>query len=140
MARSTTSLRLADTLRARLAAVAEDEGTTVTALVERFAHEGLAMAAHPGVVYRPGPSGRRATLAGGPDIWEIASALRHTSGTESERVAALSEQFGLHERQIVVAINFAAQHHDEIAADVHMNDRALKEVERVSEARERLLA
>jgi predicted nucleic acid-binding protein len=40
--------------------------------------EGLACAAHPGIVFKPGPSGRRAALAGGPDVWEIAAALRHT--------------------------------------------------------------
>ncbi|MGH8906746.1 MAG: hypothetical protein ACRD0K_09570 [Egibacteraceae bacterium] len=109
MGRSTTSLRLDDDLRGRLVEAANAEGTTVTALVERFVQEGLAIAAHPGIVFKPGPSGRRAALAGGPDVWEIASALRHTSGTESERVAALSEEFGIHERQVVVALRYAGR-------------------------------
>lgn len=140
MGRSTTSLRLDDELRERLAEAAAAEGTTVTALVERFVGEGLAAAAHPGIVFMLGPSGRRAALAGGPDVWEIASALRHTSGTETERVAALADEFGLHERQIVLALNYAAAHHEEIAGRVRANDRALDAAELLAVERQRLLA
>lgn len=112
-----TSLRLDDD-RDRLAEAAVAEGTTVTALVERLVREGLALSADPGVVFKPGPSGRRAALAGGPAIWEIASALRRTSGTETERAAALAAEFGIHQRQVVVALNYAAAQRDEIAAPI----------------------
>ncbi|MGQ0845273.1 MAG: hypothetical protein ACT4QF_14190 [Sporichthyaceae bacterium] len=140
MTRSTTSVRFADELRDRLAAAAAAEGTTLTELIERFVQEGLATAAHPGVVFKPGPSGRRAALAGGPDVWEIAAALRHVRGREAKRVAALAEQFGLHERQIAIAIDYAAAHREEIDARVDANDRARAEAERVAAERERLLA
>ena len=138
--RSTTSIRLDDELRDRLAAAAAAEGTTMTELIERFAREGLASAAHPGIVFKPGPSGRRAALAGGPDVWEIAAALRHVTGRESKRVAALAEQFGLHQRQVVIALNYAAAHRDEIEQRIRANDRALAEAERVAGERERLFA
>ena len=140
MGRSTTSLRLDDELRERLAEAAAAEETTVTALVERFAREGLAVAAHPGIVFKPGPSGRRAALSGGPDVWEIASALRHTSGTETERIAALADEFGLHQRQVVLALNYAAAHREEITARIHGNDRALHAAELLAGERQRLLA
>lgn len=140
MGRSTTSLRLDDELRERLAEAAAAEETTVTALVERFVREGLAVAAHPGIVFKPGPSGRRAALAGGPDIWEIASALRQTSGTEAERIATLADEFGLHQRQVLLALNYAAAHREEIAARVRANDRALDAAERLAGERQRLLA
>jgi sulfur carrier protein ThiS len=140
MARSTTSVRLDDELREDLAAAAAAEGTTVTELIERFAREGLASAAHPGIVFKPGPSGRRPALAGGPDVWEIAAALRHVRGSEPKRVAALAEQFGMHERQVVIALNYAAAHRDEIEERIRINDRALEEAERVAVERERLLA
>lgn len=140
MPRSTISLRLDDQLRQRLAAAAEAEATSVTSLVEQFVREGLAVAAHPGILFNPGPSGRRAALAGGPDVWEIASALRHTSGTESERVAALAEEFGIAERQVVIALTYAAAHRDEIAARVHANDQALEEAERLVSERAQLFA
>lgn len=140
MARATTSVRLDDELRGRLTAAAAAEGTTVTELIERFVREGLASAAHPGIVFKPGPSGRRAALAGGPDVWEIAAALRHVAGSEAARIAALAEQFGIHERQVVIALNYAAAHRDEVEARVRANDRALEEAERVAVERERLLA
>lgn len=110
------------------------------ALVERFAREGLAVAADPGVILKPGPSGRRAALAGGPDVWEIVSAQRRTSGTEAVRLAALAEEFGIHERQVVIALNYAAAHREEVDGRVRANDRALDEAERVAAERERLLA
>src|SRR5438067_12590289 len=104
MSRSTTSLRLDDELRQRLSALAEREGSSVTSLVERLLREGLAVAEYPGIVFKPGSSGRRASLAGGPDVWEIAAALRLTSGAEAERVKKLAQEFGLHERQVVIAL------------------------------------
>jgi predicted ATPase len=140
MARTTTSLRLDDELRERLAVLAAAEGSSVTSLVERLLREGLAVAEHPGIVFQPGPTGRRAALAGGPDVWEIAAALRHTSGSEAARVAALAEEFGIHERQVAIAVNYAAANREEIDARVRANDRALKEAERIASERQRLLA
>ncbi len=140
MTRSTTSVRLDDELRDRLAAAAAAEGTTVTELIERFVGEGRASAAHPGIVFKPGPSGRRAALAGGPDVWEIAAAFRDVTGRESKRLAAVAEQLGLHERQVVIAFNYAAAHRDEIEERIRANDRALTEAERIAAERERLLA
>jgi len=139
LGRSTTSIRLDDELRSRLAAQAANENTTVTELIERFAREGLASAAHPGIVFKPGPAGRRAALAGGPDVWEIVAALRHTTGSESERVATLAKQFGVHERQVVIALNYAAAHRAEIDARVDANDRALVQAESIDSERQRLL-
>ncbi len=140
MGRSTTSVRLADDLRVDLASAAAAESTTVTELIERFVREGLACAAHPGIVFKPGPSGRRAALAGGPDVWEIAAALRDVAGSEAARVDVLADQFGLHERQIVMALNYAADHRDEIETRIVANDRALERAERVAAERDRLLA
>jgi hypothetical protein len=140
MSRSTTSLRLEDDLRQRLVTFAQAEGVSVSALVERMLKEGLAVAEHSGIVFKPGPAGRRAALAGGPDVWEIASALRNTTGSESERIAALADEFGLHEYQIVLALNYAAAHREEIDMRVKANDRALEAAERIASERARLLA
>lgn len=140
MPRSTTSLRLDDELRGRLVAAARAQGTSVTSLVEQFVREGLAISEHPGVVFEPGPYGRRAALAGGPGIWEVASALRHTTGTEAERIAALAKEFGLHQRQVLIALNYAAAHREEIDIRVRANDRALDEAKRIAAERSRLLA
>ena len=140
MGKSTTSVRLDDEVRRELANMAAREGTTVTELIERFLREGLACAAHPGIVFKSGPSGRRAALAGGPDVWEIVAGLRHTSGSEAKRLARVAQQFGLHQRQIVVALNYAADQRDEIEARIEANERALADAERIAAERQRLLA
>jgi hypothetical protein len=140
MPRSTTSLRLSDEVRERLATTARAEGTSLTALIERFIEEGLAVLDHPGIVFKSGPAGRRAALAGGPDVWEVASALRHTTGTEAARVAALAVEFGIDERQVEMALRYAAAHRDEVEARMRANDRALEEAERIAAERVRLLA
>jgi hypothetical protein len=140
MSRSTTSLRLDDELRERLAMLAKLEGTSVTSLVEQFLREALAVVEHPGIVFKPGPSGRRAALAGGPDVWEIVSAFRRTSGSEARRVAALAKEFGIHERQVVIALSYASANREEIEARIHANERALEEAERVVGERKRLFA
>src|SRR5262249_53176057 len=97
MGRSTTSIRLDDELRAQLSATADAEATTMTDLIERFVREGLATARHAGIVFKPGPSGRRAALAGGPDVWEIVAAFRDVRGSEAKRVKTIARQFGLNE-------------------------------------------
>lgn len=138
--KSTTSVRLQDDLRAQLGRAAAAEDTTITELIERFVHEGLACAAHPGIVFKSGPSGRRAALAGGPDVWEVIGVLRHLSGSQEARVAVAAESLGLHERQVVIALNYAADHRQEIEDRMATNDRALHHAERVAAERERLLA
>ena len=140
MGRSTTSIRLDDELRAQLSATAAAEATTVTELIERFVREGLATARHPGIVFKPGPSGRRAALAGGPDVWEIVAAFRDVPGSEAKRVKTIARQFGVNERQVTIALDYASSRRDEIEARIRANDRALQEAERVAAERERLLA
>ena len=140
MGRSTTSLRLEDELRERLARRAELEGLSVTSLVERLLSQGLAMVEHPGVFFNPGPTGWRAVVAGGADVWEIASALRNKSGSQAQKIADLAEEFGVHQRVIIVALDYAAAHQDEIDARVRANDAAWEDAERVEKARQTLLA
>jgi hypothetical protein len=140
MSRSTTSLRLDDDLRERLARRAEVEGISVTALVERLLGQGLAMIEHPGVFFNPGPSGWRAVVSGAADVWEIVSDLRRFEGSEAEKIAALAEETGIHPRLIVIALNYAATHREEIDARVRANDEAWEEAERIEKARQSLFA
>lgn len=135
-----TSYRLDPAVKSRLERQAAAEGITERALLERLVTEGLDTLHHPGVVYRDGPTGRRAGLAVGPDIWEVVSALRHTRGTPEERVAALAEQFDLHPRHIRTAIDFAAVHRDVIDAEVKANDRAAEDAENLATRRADLMA
>lgn len=119
---------------------AVSEGITERALLERLVVEGLDTLQHPGIVYRDGPTGRRAALAVGPDVWEVVSALRYTSGSDAERVAALAEQFDLHPRHIRTAIDFAAAHREDIDAQVAANDAAAERARQLAEQRAHLMA
>jgi hypothetical protein len=140
MGRSTTSFRLDDELRERLARRAEHEGVSVNALAERLLNQGLAMIEHPGVTFNPGPTGWRATLPGGADVWEVMSAVRRWSDvSEAEKIAGLAQEFGVHEQVIIIALNYAAAHRDEIDARVNANDAMWAEAERLERARHSLL-
>jgi hypothetical protein len=135
-----TSYRLDPSVKARLERAAAALGSSERALLERLVSEGLDVAEHPGIVYRDGPTGRRAALAVGPDVWEVISALRYTKGPEAKRVRALAEQFGLHPRQIQVAIDFAADHRDAIEAQVAANDAAAEAARQAAQRRAGLMA
>lgn len=135
-----TSYRLDPAINARLEQQAAADAVSERTLLERLITEGLDTRDHPGIVYRDGPTGRRAALAVGPDVWEVVSALRYTEGTHEQRVAGLAEQFGLHARHIRTAIDFAALHRDEIDAQVARNDEAARRAERMAEARGDLMA
>jgi hypothetical protein len=66
-----TSFRLPEDLLKRLDDEASSRGTSVTALVTAVLDEGLKIGRFSGIVYRDGPTGRRAGLAAGPDVWEV---------------------------------------------------------------------
>lgn len=55
----------------RLKAGASARRQAISTLAERLIDEGLRMDAHPGVVFREGPTGRRAALAGGPEVADV---------------------------------------------------------------------
>lgn len=139
MAPSSTSFRLSAEAKQQLTRRAELEGLSATALLERLILEGVATLEHPGIVFRDGPGGRRAGLAGGPDVWEIIARLRELEGTEDQRVTMLAEESDLHPRQISIALAYAVDRPDEIESDIATNRRALEEAERAHAARARLL-
>ena len=135
-----TSYRLDADLKARLEQQAAAEGITERALLERLVGEGLDSADFPGIVFRDGPTGRRAALAVGGDVWEVVSALRYVRGRPERRVGELADQFGLHPRQIRIALDYAAMHRDEIDAEVRANDAAAERARVLAEQRAELMA
>lgn len=135
-----TSYRLDPRVKDRLSRRAAEEGISERALLERLVTEGLDTLRYPGIVYRDGPTGRRAALAVGPDVWEVASALRHTDGSPEQRVAQLAEQFDVNPRHIRLAIDFAASHRERIDGEVAANDAAAEQVRVLTEQRAALMA
>lgn len=82
------------------------------------------MEVHPGIVFRDGPTGRRAALAGGPDVWEVGAVLGDQRGGAHERVAAAAELLGLSAAQVHVALRYYADFTDEVDDRVTANQRA----------------
>lgn len=137
---ASVSYRLDPQLKERLARRAHDEGVSETSLVARLLDEGLKASAHPGIVYRDGPAGRRAAVAGGPDVWEIVVALRHTRKRGDARVVAAAEQLDVAEQLVRTAVSFAAAHPDEVEAMIRRNESAAERAEKAARARERFMA
>jgi hypothetical protein len=135
-----TTYRLPEDLKQRVAEQARAEGITETALVSRLLDEGLKVTAHPGIVYRDGPAGRRAALATGPDVWEVVSGVRHATGRGEARIRDAATQMGLPERLVSLAVNFAAAHPDEIEERITLNEEAARRAQALAEERERMLA
>lgn len=135
-----TSFRLSDHAKRRLAARAEQEGISATALLERLILEGTDALEHPGIVHRGPTHDRRAALAAGPDVWEIVSRLQQLDGSEEARIAVLAEETELHPRAIRIALNYAAEHREEIEARIERNVADAEASRRAVEGREALLA
>lgn len=125
MARS-TSFRITDAAKRRLAARAAHEDMSATALLDRLIVEGVDQLDYPGIVFRGPAHDRRAALAAGPDVWEIISRLQELDGSEEQRIAALSAESDLHPRLVRIALDYAAAHPDTIRERIDRN-RALAE-------------
>ena len=135
-----TSFRLPDELLARLDEEASSRGTSVSSLVSSVLDEGLKTRHFPGVVYRDGPTGRRAGLVGGPDGWEGIRALKAASGGAEVRVRTVAEERGLPVAQVRLVIDFYGEHADEVDERIALDAQAAERVRKVVERRERLLS
>lgn len=87
------------------------------------------MAEHPLVFFQDGPTGRRPKLVGGPDVWEVVSALRTiqaeraTAYRPEDVIAELVEVCGIPDRPVRAAISYYGQFPDEIDAWITENHR-----------------
>lgn len=135
-----TSYRITQETRAALARQAEEEGVSATALLERYIVEGIAASAYPGIVFRGPVTGRRAGVAGGPDVWEIVARLRELDGTEEARIRTLAEESTLRPATIRTALRYAADHPEEITGMIERREAAIEQSRRAVAARRELLA
>lgn len=136
---SPTSYRLPPELKRRLAEKAAVEGIAETALVVRLLAQGLAAIDHPGIVFRPGPSGWRAGVAGGPDVDEIVRAARRAAVDGDEAVTVAAADLGIDQRLVRIAVDYAAEHLEEIEARIAENDAAAERARVLAEARSSVL-
>lgn len=135
-----TSLRLPDDVRARL----DDESRRVSAppstLAVALIDEGLRMRRFPGIVFRDGPTGRRAGLARGPDVWEVVRDLKSAHGTGREPLAFVADQTGLAPELIGLAADYYALHPEEIDGRIAADTKVEEELRELADQRERMLS
>jgi hypothetical protein len=111
---------------ARIRARAEARGERLSDALRRYAEEGDRAETHPGIVFRPGPSGRRGAPPGGPNVleslWEICWAARQVGG--GKQVAErLAEELSLTADRVGVALRYAAEFPEEIEARIELHER-----------------
>ncbi len=137
---ASTSFRISDTARARLASRAAREGSTATALLDQLIVEGIDQRDYPGIVFRGPAHDRRAALAAGPDVWEVIARLQELDGTEEQRISVLAAESDLHPRLLRIALDYAAEHLDQIRARIDRNRSMAERSRSASRQREALLA
>lgn len=120
--------------------IAPEHAKSTSGARARLIDAGLRMAGHPGIVFRHGPSERRAGLAAGPDVWEVVALLRGIPGTIDQRVAKAARQLGLAAGQVRVASRYYAEFPDEIDTQIVSNEEAADRELALWEAERRLLS
>jgi hypothetical protein len=140
------SIRFDERVNDRLTAyVARHPGWSGSSAANRFVDEALRMEDHPGVVFRDGPTGRRAVLIGGPDVREVIRTVRSARASEPDLdpdsiVALVSTNTGVPTRLVDTAISYWAAYPDEIDAWIEDAESFEEQALRAWERRQALLA
>jgi hypothetical protein len=113
---------------------------TVTALLDQLIVEGTDQFDHPGVIFRGPAHDRRAALAGGPDVWEVVARLQELEGSEEHRISLLAAESDIHPRLIRIALDYAAEHADEVRERIDRNRDMTQRSRAMARQRETLLA
>ena len=115
-------------------------GASAAGLAQRLIDEGLRMADHPGVIFKEGPSGRRAALAYGPDVWEVIKFLREVDERGPAAIDAAAEVFAIDASRLAAAISYYGDYSGEIDAEIAEADEASARAEEAWRIQQRLIA
>jgi hypothetical protein len=115
-------------------------GSSTSTLAQRLIDEGLRMADHPGVIFKDGPSGRRAALAFGPDIWEVITFLREVDERGPAALDAAAEVFAVDASRIAVAVSYYGDYRAEIDAEIDNAEEASARAEKAWRVQQQLIA
>src|SRR5207249_533906 len=144
--RSPTPVRFDAGVAGRLASFAASHpGLSLSAAANLLVDEGLRLAEHPGIIFRDGPTGRRAALASGPDIWEVVRAVKSARAAEPELaqdeiLAVVVDNTGVPLRMVRTAVTYWARYPAEIDAEIAAADHAEVTAEQAWQRERDLLA
>ena len=83
-----------------------------------------------GITFRDGPTGRRAALIGGPDVWEVMFTLKSGKVCAARAITATAELLDLTDSQVRTAVRYYGTFPDEIDRRIALNVEAVDEVAR----------
>jgi hypothetical protein len=113
------SIRFSDEpLHQRLKDSAHRRHIGISTLAERLIDEGLRMEAHPLVLFRDGPSGRRPVLVGGPEVVDVIGAIVDGDVPVDQRRSRAASILAVSEPLIDAALAYYADFTEEIDADL----------------------
>jgi hypothetical protein len=144
--RAATPVRFDASVAERLSAfVTANPGMSLSSAANRLVDEALRMNEHPGIVFRPGPTGRRAGLASGPDVWEVVRAIKSARAAEpglaeDDLLTMVAGNTGIPVRLLRIAVRYWAAYPEEIDAEITAADTAEDLAEGVWQRERRLLA
>ena len=111
------SVRLEDSLVERLRLRARAAGESLSDRLRRYAEEGIRRDEHPLITFRDGPTGRRAGVVGGPDVWEVAMWVDELPA-DPDPVEVLAEEMVVTRSQIDAAQRYYAAYPEEVDARI----------------------
>lgn len=133
-------MRLPEELKARLEELAERQGDSVSAVAQRLLEEGVRMAGHPGIVFRSGPAGRRAGLAGGPDVAEVIDFIQRLDATGEAAILETARSLRVADRLVRVAVDYYTDFPDELDGEIEGREREAERERARWERQQQLLA
>lgn len=114
------SVRLDDSLAERLRLRARAAGESLSDRLRRYAEEGTRRDEHPLITFRDGPTGRRAAVVGGPDVWEIVMWL-HDLTRERDPAQVLAAEQGIARPLIDAALRYRDAYPEEVEARIALH-------------------
>lgn len=134
------SLRMSTDVVGQLETAARRTGQSRSALIARYVAEGLRRDSHPRITFKDGPSGRRAAIVGGPDVWELMSFVEQLDARGEEAIIRTADWFSLPAEDVRAGLAYAAEFTEEIRTRVDLNRQVADEAHAAWQAQQELLA
>jgi hypothetical protein len=121
------SAEVVDKLEAHSSRIGESKAR----VAERLIDEGLQAEEFQGIIFRSGPAGRRAGVAGGPDVWEIVRDLKGAAAEGAQDpIDAVASATGLDRSKVDLAASYYAAYPDDVDERIRMEEEAAERLRR----------
>lgn len=100
-------------------------GQSKARVAERLIDEGLQLEEFAGIIFRSGPTGRRAGIVGGPDVWEVVRDLKGAARKGAQDpIDAVTNATGLERSKVELAASYYAAYPGDVDERIRMNEEA----------------